>query len=63
MGHTPLRESVVQQMAKLAMELLATPDPKNLDMKKKIKEVESSIWYAGHEKNYSKVAAVQREKF
>ena len=28
------------------MELLATQDQKTLDMKKKVKDVESSIWYS-----------------
>ena len=45
------------------MELLAIKHPKIIDIKKKIKEVESSIWYTGHGgKNCIKVASIHRDK-
>ena len=57
-------ENADQQMAKVAMEMLAALDPKTLDMKKKVKEIESSIWYSGvNGKNYGDVAAIHRDEY
>ena len=59
-----IMENADQQMTKVAMELLATRQPKILDMRKRVKELETSIWYTGASgKNYSKVAPVQRDKY
>ena len=61
MGIHLFDECADNQMARLAMDLLAKENPTMQELKIKVKETENSIW-SNNGKNYGKIVAYQKEK-